>query len=127
MKPMSFPVPAIAATLLMVTLAGCATDQPQQHNKHHPGVAAAPAPAMQGHKAPDGGMPMSKDDMTAMCAGMHEKMMSAKTPEERKAVMQAHMKSMSPEMRQRMHEHMMSLSPEKRQQMHEQMGAMSCK
>lgn len=126
MKPLSFPLSAIAAALLMVALSGCATDQSPQHGQHHPGVTGTPSSAMQGHKAPGGGKPMSQADMTAMCAGMHEKMMSANTPEERKSIMQEHMKSMSPEMRQRMHEHMMSLSPEKRQQMHEQMGSMPC-
>lgn len=40
-------------------------------------------------------------DPQAMCE-MHRNMMAGKTPQERQAMMDEHMKSMSPEMRQRM-------------------------
>lgn len=40
-------------------------------------------------------------DAKAMCE-MHKGMMAGKTPQERQAMMDEHMKSMSPEMRQRM-------------------------
>ena len=39
-------------------------------------------------------------DMKSMCE-MHDRMMSARTPEERSAMMNERMKNMSPEMRQR--------------------------
>lgn len=42
-------------------------------------------------------------DMAAMC-DMHKKEMAGKTAAEQQALMQEHMKSMSPEMRQRMQE-----------------------
>jgi hypothetical protein len=55
-----------------------------EHAAHHPaGAASAPAPA---------GAPM-QDRMKAM-RQMHDKMMNAKTPEERQALMAEHMKTM---------------------------------
>lgn len=62
--------------------AGCAAGM---HTAHHGGAA----------------MPMSGIDMAAMC-DMHKEMMSGKPPEQRQAMMAKHMKSMSPEMQQRM-------------------------
>jgi hypothetical protein len=55
-------------------------------------------------------MATSDREMANMCA-MHEKMISAKTPEERQALMAEHMKSMPPEMMQRHMEMMQSQSP----------------
>ena len=55
-----------------------------EHASHHPDVtAAAPAPAM----------PAMQERMKAM-REMHDKMMNAKTPAERQALMADHMKSM---------------------------------
>ncbi len=47
-----------------------------------------------------GSMNMSNSNMMAMCRDMHAQMMSAKTPQERQALMAEHMKHMSPEMAQ---------------------------
>ncbi len=65
------------------------------------------------------GMMMSDAQMTSMC-DMHMKIMNAKTPEERKALMAEHLKSMPPEMKQyhlemmqMMKEHMGSQMPRK--------------
>lgn len=67
----------VAAIFVMATLTGCATSQ-----------------------APMGSNPsgdqMGMMDMKAMC-GKHQKMKSAKTPEEQKAMMDEHMKTMPPE------------------------------
>ena len=73
---------------------------------------------------PAGGAGIGSSDISALCAGMHERMMEAKSPEERRALKQGHMRSMSPEMQQRMHEHVASMSPEQRQKMHEHIESM---
>lgn len=70
-----------ALLLLVAALGGCAAVQ-GAHTDHH----AA------------GGM-----DMKSMCE-MHRKEMAGKTAAEQQALMQEHMKSMTPEMRQRMQE-----------------------
>ena len=108
----SLPVAAAAALFAMSALAGCETGQRQSLMDHS--RMAMPA----------GSAGIGSSDISAMCAGVHEKMMAAKSPEERRALMQEHMKSRSPEMQQRMHEHMASMSPEQRQQMHEHMESM---
>lgn len=56
-------------------------------------------------------------DMQAMC-DVHDKMMRAKTPEERQAIMDEYMKNMPPEMRQ---QHMQMM------QQHMQMMQQQCK
>lgn len=71
-----------------------------------------------GHGGQRGAMAGHMADMKVMCAGMQEKMMAAKTPEERMAVMHAQMQSMPADAQQRMHEHMRSMSPEARARMH---------
>ena len=88
---------AISATLLVLTLAGCAQDQPAMHGGSGGGAMGAGMGM---------GMGTMDADMSAMCRDMHDKMAAAKTPEERQAIMQERMKSMSPEMRQRMQERM---------------------
>jgi hypothetical protein len=69
--------------------------QDDQHQAHHPaGSASAPpsAPkAMPGKAKPD--MARMDTQMKAM-KDMHDKMMAAKTPEERNALMAEHMKTM---------------------------------
>ena len=67
--------------------------QDDQHQAHHPaGTASAPvSKAMPGQAGPDmARMDTQMKDMGAM----HDKMMAAKTPEERNALMADHMKSM---------------------------------
>lgn len=84
--PLLFSVAAPA--LLTGLLAGCATNNEAQHKGHH-----ADAPVSQA--------PGAMKDMQAMC-DMHRQIMSAKTPAERQAMMDDHMKTMSPEMRKHM-------------------------
>jgi hypothetical protein len=79
-----------AALVAALALAACAAPQGPGHRLHHPDGAAAPGASA--------GMPMmGMSDMQAMCE-THKKMMSAKTPAERQALMDERMKSMSPEM-----------------------------
>ena len=69
-----------------------------EHEQHHPNVAAAGQPPA-GPAGPAAG-PASADRMAAMdrqmkaMREMHEKMASAKTPEERNALMAGHMKTL---------------------------------
>ena len=76
------------SALAVVLLAGCssmpgsASKEAEEHAAHHPeGTAAAPAPA-------------GYDQQMTMMQEMHQKMASAKTPEERAALMKDHMKTM---------------------------------
>jgi uncharacterized protein (DUF3084 family) len=102
-----FAMASSTAIIVVATaLAGCTITPPtaEQHRQHHPeSTASQGRMGMAGSK----GMMMSDADMKSMCQ-MHEQMMRAKTPEERKAIMAEHMKSMSPEMRQRHMEMMQS-------------------
>ncbi|MEO6280670.1 MAG: hypothetical protein ABIP59_22995 [Roseateles sp.] len=68
---------------------GALAQSDKDHAAHHPPGASAPASAAP--KAPTRGQ-MDKQ-MNAM-GDMHEKMMAAKTPEERQALMAGHMKTM---------------------------------
>ena len=81
MKLIPRVVPLISFALLAVGLAGC---------------AAAPAKSDDHAHATMGAM-----DMQSHCE-MHKKMMSGKSSSEQQAMMHDHMKSMAPEMRQRM-------------------------
>ncbi len=76
------PVPrVVAAATLVIGLAGCAVG-PQKNEVHD-------------HAK------MASMDMQSHCE-MHKKMMSGKPSAEQQAMMQEHMKSMTPEMRQKM-------------------------
>jgi hypothetical protein len=88
----------IVAVFVVLALTGCATVQDAQHQQHHPESATSQAPGAMSSGPSD--MPMGMMDMKAMC-DMHEKMMNAKTPEERRAMMDERMKNMSPEMMQK--------------------------
>lgn len=81
MKLIPRVVPLVSFVLLAVGLAGCAA-----------------APAKSGDHAH---ATMDAMDMQSHCE-MHKKMMSGKSSAEQQAMMQDHMKSMTPEMRQRM-------------------------
>lgn len=81
MKLISRVVPLVSSVLLGVGLAGCAA-APQKSDAHsHASMGAM--------------------DMQSHCE-MHKKMMSGKSSGEQQAMMQEHMKSMAPEMRQKM-------------------------
>ena len=85
MKFLSSSAFRVAAVLFTVTLTGCAANQAAQHKEHHPQASS---------------MSMTDMDMKSMCD--RHKMMSMKTPEEQKAMMADHMKSMPPEMAAKM-------------------------
>ena len=68
-------------------LSGCATGpKPDNHTAHHPPGAAAATPATP--------TPGQMDSMMKSMQEMHDKMMAAKTPEERAKLMNEHMKLM---------------------------------
>lgn len=77
----------VAPAMLAALLAGCAAG-PQDAVGHHHGGAMDHG---HGHG--------SMMDMNAMC-DMHRQMMGGKTPQERQALIDEHMKSMPPEMRE---------------------------
>ncbi|NRR28929.1 hypothetical protein HSX11_01910 [Oxalobacteraceae bacterium] len=81
-----------------IALAGCVTSQPPGHPSHHSSKAEAqPSATMEGGGA---GARMGMMDKTAMCE-KHKKMMSGKTPDEQKAMLEERMKSMPPEMKEK--------------------------
>lgn len=87
-----------AAIVVVTTMAGCATSQDAEHGQHHPDIPTAqPAAMMSPAASGDQVAMMDMKDMKSMC-DMHKKMMSAKTQEEQKTMMDERMKSMSPEM-----------------------------
>ena len=82
----------LAAALAFASTSTLAANHEQDHTEHHPEAPAAVAPAPDmGAKVPP--QAMQKKKMQAMKA-MHEKMMNAKTPEERSALMAEHMQTM---------------------------------
>jgi len=81
MKLISRLVPLITSALLAVGLAGCTAAPPKTDARSH--------------------ADMNGMDMQSNCE-MHKKMMSGKSSAEQQDMMQEHMKSMTPEMRQRM-------------------------
>ena len=81
---MKFALAVLGGSLV---LAGCATGpKGEDHAAHHPSGAAAATPV-----APT---PRQMDSMMKSMQEMHDKMMAAKTPEERAKLMQEHMKVM---------------------------------
>lgn len=87
-------IPLASAMLVVVGLAGCAATPAQSDAHVHSDGGGKAGMGM-------GGMGMGAMDMKGHC-GMHQKMMSGKSSAEQHAMMQDHMKSMTPEMRQRM-------------------------
>ncbi|HSV69034.1 MAG TPA: hypothetical protein VLI72_02890 [Methylibium sp.] len=80
---------ALAVFGASLVLAGCATGPKEEdHAAHHPPAAAAAATA-----APTRA-PCQMDSMMKSMRDMHDKVMAAKTPEERSKLMQEHMKLM---------------------------------
>ena len=77
---------AFAAAVLS---AGVSAQSDKDHAAHHPaGPASAAAPA------PQAPTPARMDMQMKSMQEMHDKMMAAKTPEERQALMAEHMKTM---------------------------------
>jgi hypothetical protein len=74
---------ALTGALLTIALAGCAT------------------PGSPGHSHTASGAQGDMKDMQAMC-DMHRQRMAGRSAAEQKTMMEEHMKSMSPEMQQRM-------------------------
>ena len=82
-------------------LTGCAADSAARHKQHHPAAACSQPPgALCGGPGPAN--EQREMDMNAMCR-MHRDMMGARTPEERRTMMEQRMKGMSPDM---MRQHM---------------------
>ena len=81
----------LAAALAFASTSTLAANHEQDHTEHHPEAPAAVAPAPDmGAKVPPQAMQKQIQAMKAM----HEKMMNAKTPEERSALMAEHMQTM---------------------------------
>lgn len=82
---------ALAVALAVASTSSLAANHEPDHSAHHPQAPAAVAPA------PDMDAKVQRQamqkQMQAMKA-MHEKMMNAKTPEERSALMAEHMQTM---------------------------------
>lgn len=75
---------SIIALCAAVALSGCASVRSEQdHAAHHPSGASAPAAT-----------PAQMDTRMKSMQEMHERMMAAKTPPERQALMAEHMKAM---------------------------------
>ncbi|MDR6534632.1 hypothetical protein [Variovorax soli] len=75
---------SFVALCVAVGISGCAAALSEQdHAAHHPAGASAPAVT-----------PAQMDTRMKSMQEMHEKMMAAKTPQERQALMAEHMKSM---------------------------------
>ncbi|MHB1198939.1 MAG: hypothetical protein ACYCZ6_05155 [Polaromonas sp.] len=85
---------ALTAALAFLGSAAWAAEQ-DDHKAHHPDAAAASSqsPAGSAGAADATTKPPTANMMTAM-SGMHDKMMNAKTPEERNALMAEQMKAM---------------------------------
>lgn len=89
----------VAATSL-----GAMAQTADEHKAHHPADASAPAAAVKSTAKSTSAKPQSAAIMTNMdqhmkaMQSMHEKMMGAKTPEERQALMAEHMKLMQDSM-----------------------------
>ncbi len=87
-------IPSLALALVVAAIGGQAwAADDEQHDAHHPaGPTSAPkAKGMSGKSDP--AMARMDAQMKAM-REMHDKMMAAKTPEERNALMGEHMKTM---------------------------------
>jgi len=69
---------------------GALAQSDKEHAAHHPEGASAPA----AKATPKAAAPARMDMQMKSMQEMHEKMMAAKTPEERQALMTEHMKSM---------------------------------
>jgi hypothetical protein len=78
----SIPRLALVLAIAAIGTSGCATLK-DEHSGHHPAATAAPAAG-----------PGPMEAQRAAMRRMHERMMSAKTADERSALMAEHMKTM---------------------------------
>ena len=86
----TFTTLALTAALAFASTSAWATNHEPDHSAHHPGVPSATP-------APDSGatvQPQAMQKQMQAMKAMHEKMMNAKTPEERSALMAEHMQTM---------------------------------
>lgn len=83
------------AGLVVTVLSACASPLPADHDKHHPQAKVKTQTSAMGMGEGHEEMRGNADQM-AFCA-MHQELMSA-SPEERRAVMAEHMKTMPPDM-----------------------------
>ena len=86
----TFTTLALTAALAFASTSAWATNHEPDHSAHHPGVPSATP-------APDSGAtvpPQVMQKLMQAMKAMHEKMMNAKTPEERSALMAEHMQTM---------------------------------
>lgn len=82
-------------------LAGCTTGPFGRHKQHHPPVTDTQSPGAAESASSVADKPMNMDmDMNVRCQ-VHRDMMSARTQQERRAMMERHMKGMSPDMMQK--------------------------
>jgi hypothetical protein len=96
MKSTIWSTSGVALISSLAFLTACATG-PRTSQGNSAGSSTSQASGMMSSGDSSGQMGMM--DMKSMC-DMHDKMMSAKTYEERQAIMDERMKNMSPQMRQ---------------------------
>jgi len=91
----------IAAAAAFALAAGAFAQSSQDHSAHHPGAASAAAAPKAARPArpkvpasPSTVTPAQADAQMQAMRDMHEKMMAARTPEERQSLMADHMKAM---------------------------------
>ena len=103
---LTFGIAALCSTFALAQ----ATPPEQDHAAHHPAGASAPAPATKGAAKPaqkpaqkpdsksgaavNAPSPAQLDSAMQSMRDMHDKVMAAKTPQERQALMADHMKAM---------------------------------
>jgi hypothetical protein len=107
--------------ILALTLAAAAAAQDPQHQAHHPAGAASATPMTPQAKSRVGPNKAAMQKQMKAMADMHTRMMSARTPEERSALMAEHMQTMQDgmAMMQGMHGGDAKMDPAARQQMME--------
>lgn len=104
----------LAHAFVMAALFGCSMPGGGPHRMHHAGASESTGPHGQHASLGQG---MGHADMGNMCSGVHAKLRSARSAEERATIMQEHMRGMPSEMRQRMQDHMRAMSGEERAQL----------
>lgn len=93
---MKFFRPVVCTAISLMFAAGAWAQDPVDHKAHHPESASATATSTSAVAKPVAATESIKkmDEQMKMMRDMHKKMMSAKTPEERSALMVDHMEAM---------------------------------